>query len=536
MPPGDAGTLEEAVRWVREGAIPLTTSDPGQGFDDLRRLAPSIGPARIVAMGEATHGTREFFRLKHRVFEYLVEEHGFRLFGLEASYAGCLPLDYYIQTGEGDLRALIKGQGFWTWDTEEVLELVEWMRVYNSRRDAPEDRLHLYGFDTQDAATPLGLALGALRSFEAEEAERLGRELAPATASRYPGVLGDGSLEAFEAVVRAIDELQERLAKHQEALEKTRFGYARLRLAAEAGRYAVRASRPTEEEPQGGALTNVRDETMAEVVRWILEHHGEGSRIMLWAHDGHVTKYRGDPAKRRPMLGSFLEDRFGDDYLPVGFSFAEGEFQALYWPKSGEDWARRVLGVYRIERSIPGSIDDLLSRVGAPLFVLDLRAGGDGEVPAWLHQPRKHRSIGGLFDQDDIDGLRFVDEIVLAEHFELMAFVHTTSRAVPLSPPPTFVLGAWTEDSGSAPGGARVTGVAGDSIAERAGLRAGDVIVELAGSPIASAHDFSVALSQLNRPGSVEVRILRQGDGGEREAQTLEVGVPAWVAEDSPRL
>lgn len=435
-PQQEVHAWHDALEWTRHQAVALNTTEPGSGFDDLLPLSRSIGAARIVAMGEATHGTREFFRLKHRLFEYLVEVHGFRLFGLEASFAGCLPIDHYVQTGEGDVRALIKGQGFWTWDTAEVLELVEWMRAYNARHDAPTERVHFYGFDTQDAATPLRLALRALQAFEPDEAERLAQRLKTATKHRYPGVLGDGSMEDYEAVVKAIDELQEGLARHRQALAALEPGYDRLHFAAEVGRYAVLSSRPDDTNPGNSSVVgsprrNIRDETMAKTVEWVLDHHGEDARIMLWAHDGHVTKY--PSASQGPaMMGGFLEERFGDDYLPVGFSFAQGGFQALYWPKPGQDWARRVLNEYRIDRVIPGSVDDLFSQTGKSHFIVDLRPELNSELPDWFTRRQRRRSIGGLFDPDDPDGIRFIDEVVLPEHFELMAFVRNTSRATPL--------------------------------------------------------------------------------------------------------
>ncbi len=526
--PAVASLWDDAVAWAGNRAMPLTTSEPGQGFADLRKLAPSIGSARIVGMGEATHGTREFFQLKHRMFEYLVSEHGFRLFGLEASYAGCLPIDHYVQTGEGNARALVKGQGFWTWDTEEVLALVEWMRSYNARCETPEDRVHFYGIDTQDAARPLRLALARLAKFDPEQAKHLERQLAPAIATRYASDLRNGSMEDYRAVLRSIEDLKTQLSKHRKALgnQLTERGYARVHFAAEAGRYAVMANRPTVNARKPKALRNIRDETMARVVDWILDQHGDESRIMLWAHDGHVTKYRGDPQKDRPFLGSFLEARYGDDYIPVGFSFAKGGFQALYWPKSGEDWARRVLGEYRIGGVIPGSIDHLFSEVGHAQFFLDLRTT-DNAVPSWLNQPRKRRSIGGLFDSDDADGPRFTEQVVLHEHFELVVFVNTTSRAVPLSPPPPFRFGAWTKDSDA--GGALVTGVADDSIAQRTGLQADDVIRRVAGFAVENVYDLSLALAKLDRPGKVVVQILRRRHDGSYEPQALSLQVPTWV-------
>jgi erythromycin esterase len=306
-------------------------------------------------------------------------------------------------------------------------------------------------------------------------------------------------------------------------------GYARVHFAAEAGRYAVTANRPAGNEPKPKVIRNIRDETMAEVVDWILDQHGDQSRIMLWAHDGHVTKYRGDPQKDWPFLGSFLEAKYGDDYIPVGFSFAKGGFQALYWPKPGEDWARRVLDEYQIEGVIPESIDHLLSEVGHDLFFLDLRTSSDDQVPSWLTQPRTRRSIGGLFDKEDAEGPRFTKQVVLPEHFEMMVFVNKTTRAVPLTPPARFLFGAWTKDGED--GGALVTGVGADSIAQRAGIQTDDIIRRIGNFKVENTQDLNLALSKLDQPGKIAVQILRRQKDGSLEPKTQYIQVPEWVSE-----
>lgn len=87
-----------------------------------------IDGARIVALGEATHGTREFFKLKHRLVEFLVAEHGFTTFAIEANWPECEAAIEYVMNGVGDPAVALAGLHFWTWDTEEVLALIEWMR------------------------------------------------------------------------------------------------------------------------------------------------------------------------------------------------------------------------------------------------------------------------------------------------------------------------------------------------------------------------------------------------------------------------
>lgn len=128
--------------------VPLATVTPGGIFQDLAVIGLAIGNSKVVAMGEATHGTKEFFQMKHRVFRYLAENKGFRLFALEASMPDCLAMDRFVTKGEGDPKAALAKQGFWTWNTQEVLDLFLWMREFNKKR-AAKDQLRVFGFDMQ---------------------------------------------------------------------------------------------------------------------------------------------------------------------------------------------------------------------------------------------------------------------------------------------------------------------------------------------------------------------------------------------------
>ena len=136
-----------AATWIASVATPFSTAAPGSGFADLEPLGELIGNARVVGFGEATHGTREFFLMKHRAFEYLVERHNFTHFGIEATMPESRAVDRYVTRGEGDPAQLLAGLYFWTWNTQEVLDLILWMRAYNVRVGEP--RLRFFGFDMQ---------------------------------------------------------------------------------------------------------------------------------------------------------------------------------------------------------------------------------------------------------------------------------------------------------------------------------------------------------------------------------------------------
>jgi erythromycin esterase-like protein len=142
-----AQTAPDAVNeWIRANAIRLTTPVAGHGFDDMQPLKRVVGGARIVSLGEATHGTREFFQLKHRMLEFLATQMGFTIFSIEANMPEAYRLNDFVLTGKGDPSELIHGMYFWTWDTEEVLDMVLWMREFNK---SGKGRVEFTGFDMQ---------------------------------------------------------------------------------------------------------------------------------------------------------------------------------------------------------------------------------------------------------------------------------------------------------------------------------------------------------------------------------------------------
>ena len=138
--PGPAGPA--VLRALESGAVPLRTVRAGSGFDDLRPLGTVLRGRRIVALGEASHGTSEFFRMKHRVLEYLVREMGFAHFAMELSPEDGRVIDAYIHGAPTDPRGVL----YWPWATVEVMEMIEWMRAYNAER-GPAPGLTFHGID-----------------------------------------------------------------------------------------------------------------------------------------------------------------------------------------------------------------------------------------------------------------------------------------------------------------------------------------------------------------------------------------------------
>ncbi|MBX3119378.1 MAG: erythromycin esterase family protein [Fimbriimonadaceae bacterium] len=134
---------------LEKACVPLGGSASKGSWKEFAPLEKLLGSVTIVGAGECTHGSREIFETKARLFQFLVERMGYTTLALEASVPGCVALDRYVTSGEGDPAEALKAQGFWTWSTEEVLDLVKWMRAYNA--DAKhKSKLRIVGVDMQD--------------------------------------------------------------------------------------------------------------------------------------------------------------------------------------------------------------------------------------------------------------------------------------------------------------------------------------------------------------------------------------------------
>ena len=145
-------TPEEVVQWTREHAVPLTAVEAGRGFADLEPLRQMIGSARVVALGEATHGSREVFQMKHRLLEFLATELGFTVLAVEANLPEARRVNDYVIDGKGDLAAVLRGLYFSTWRSEEVFAMVEWMRRFNvdAGHRRADRQVVFAGFDMQE--------------------------------------------------------------------------------------------------------------------------------------------------------------------------------------------------------------------------------------------------------------------------------------------------------------------------------------------------------------------------------------------------
>src|SRR5256714_11081082 len=333
------------VAWIRETAIPLRTLDAGSGFADLAPLKPVLANARIVGLGESTHGTSEFQRVKHRLLEFLVKEMGYTVFTMETPYSDAQPMNDYVLHGKGNRADVVSKLGYVAWDMEEFAAMVDWMRAYN--RTIPDaKKVRFYGVDLFRNSVGRAKVLAAVR------------RVLPAAGA------------ATDSLFRTLAEQERRLPRW----DNTAFAAAREPLDTLASKLAARRRAPRAELTPAEwdeiiqlvdvmrqqAVLHHRDRYMAQNLVYLIDHETPGTKFVHWAHDDHVTT-------DSLSLGYFMRRRYGDGYYAVGLYFNQGTYLTR---------SLRPLGDFQVktQRATEGMLEWFLARAGLPCFFLDLRA------------------------------------------------------------------------------------------------------------------------------------------------------------------
>ena len=414
--PSPEAPPEEVLRWLADAATPLETLEPGHGSRDLEVLRRIVGDARIVAIGEATHGSSEFFAFKHRALEFLVGELGFTDFVMETSWTQALATNDWVEHGKGDLQSALRGlSGLWR--TKEYEALLVWMRAWNAD-PAHSTKVRIHGMDMQ-AADPAAVR-GYLEKLDPELAESIGPTL------ERLGNLAAVEEADLEGVITLFDELRDDFVERSSERE-----WALARQHA-----VVLTQRYQNSRKSGHDQTSWRDRCMADNVRWILRQGGPTAHVVVSAHNGHVSR---NGIFRDPSYGTVMSvgRALAEDALAVkdedlslvviGTAFARGGFHAQ--PARGGS-----LTAFTIEAPDPDGTEAQLLAAGLGTCLLDIdSAPSEGPVRAWLEQPRTLLGVGGAWDpawqtdegfaspttlQAEYDALLFVPEVTPARLLE----------------------------------------------------------------------------------------------------------------------
>jgi erythromycin esterase len=409
--------------WLREHAFPLQRVEPGNGFGDLKPLRQWLRDVRFVGLGETTHGTREFFQVKHRLLEFLVSEMGFRAFALESSVAACTRINEYVVDGKGDLGAVVSGQGYVAWDTEEFTELVRWLRAYNQSRP-PSDRVRFYGLDLWNNEVGRDYIVRYLRTHARDElsaTEDLFARLATLE-KKWPMQLTDSDRATLKELVGPVAALTRHLASDSSSSDKDRSREAtRGVVFARVMEQWVMANAAEARDPRSEYMANNLEALAAGL---------PGTKFVFWAHDGHVRgRGRSVPTNRatttKPAFGEYMRRAYGDQYFALGVEFNEGAYRTRELVEGEPPGDFRVVTVPAApERSVPWHLSAL--RMGN--LVVNLRGNASHDVVhKWLSAPQVvHDVWWGYLPPENIYA-----ELPLRPYYDGIVFIERTTATRP---------------------------------------------------------------------------------------------------------
>jgi protein-L-isoaspartate(D-aspartate) O-methyltransferase len=392
QPPVTPSRPASLARLVRDVAEPLPSiDDPGLGA-----LLERLQAARLVLIGEATHGTSEFYRLRARITQKLVRTHGFRIVAVEADWPDAQRVTRYVQALPDSHRPeppAFERFPTWMWRNHETWAFVEWLRGFNAEIRAPERRAGFYGLDLYSLFASIRSVLEYLDRVD-PSAGRIAREryscLTPWQAD--PQAYGRAAITGRyrvcerEAVAMLRDMLARRLEYAERDGERFLDAVQNARLVADAERY-YRAMY------YGAAASwNQRDQHMSDTLEALLAFHGPASRAVVWAHNSHLGDAQATEMSARGELnlGQLCRQRYGQGACLIGFGTDHGTVAAAHeW-----DGPMRAMD---LRPAHPESYERLCHDSGLAAFVLHLREPSREEVRAELTAPRLERAVGVVY-------------------------------------------------------------------------------------------------------------------------------------------
>jgi erythromycin esterase-like protein len=374
-----AATDDPVAEWVEDNATALRSTDPAAPLDDLAHLRHSVGGATIVGIGESQHGTAEQTALKLRTLRFLVEKLGFRSIAWEDDWTLGVLVNEYLQTGRGDLPALVNKMST-AWRSHEVVQVLRWLRSYNATH---RDKVRFTGVEYY---TTRPLAYDAVEAYVARNAPH---RLTEAKAHLGPITPDSDDMKAHLTWYLDPDTDKAPYLAHARAaydLVKS--------LPHRPGdrRYAVALHHATQIRNwyEGFSLPSTfahRDQKAAENLKWWRRYSGD--KVVYWAAAAHVAdapqvRYVMPPYPDTtfPTVGSYLRDWYGERYRTIAFTFDHGslydENAAVTVPPPADEWFEKKF-----------------QSVSAEHFTLDLRRPAARPVRDWLSAQAKTRGFPG---------------------------------------------------------------------------------------------------------------------------------------------
>jgi len=428
----------QLVSAIRESARPLAGS--GRDYD---ALLERIGDSRFVLLGEASHGTHEFYRERARITQRLIREKGFTAVAVEADWPDAYRVNRYVKGFGPDHDAIESLDDFqrfplWMWRNADVLNFIGWLREHNEHLPRDE-RIGFYGVDLYSLYASLDAVIRYLEGVDKALAAEARRRYACFDHFREdPQDYGHAAWRGDSCEQEVVHQLQEIRKRAGELKQKDG------RAAAEDYFYAEQNARLVESAEryyrtmfEGGASSwNLRDRHMSETIDQLagfLERHGPGAKIVVWEHNSHLGDARATERVDEGELnvGQLLRERHPEETFLVGFTTNSGTVTAASW--WGGNAERK-----RVRPALPDSYEALFHEVGLPRFWLPL--GDGGEAVSGLDEARLERAIGVIY-RPETERMSHYFHARLPRQFDAVLHFDETRAVEPLERTPHWTTG-----------------------------------------------------------------------------------------------
>jgi protein-L-isoaspartate(D-aspartate) O-methyltransferase len=428
---GERGWPEDRELRPRRLQLPQRIAAAAERFEsvedaEMDRLLERIGDARVVLLGEATHGSSEFYRMRARISQALIQRKGFTIVAVEADWPDAGRIDHYVrhrETPPSEWKAFTRFPE-WMWRNREVEEFVEWLRRYNTNRPY-EERASFHGLDLYSLYTSISAVLQYLEDVD-PAAARIARsrygcltpwESDPATYGRL--VLSGRYRECERDVANMLTDLLRSRAEYS-ARDGERFADAvhNARLVANAERYYRIMY-------YGSAESwNLRDTHMFETLSELLRARGAAARAVVWAHNSHLgdARHTEMSARGEYNLGQLCRENYGSELYSIGFGTDTGTVAAA------DDWDG-PMKIKDVRPSHADSYERQCHESAVQSFFLALNK--DQELSRQLLVPRLQRAIGVIYrPQTELASHYF--QAVLPRQFDEYCWFDRTTSVQPL--------------------------------------------------------------------------------------------------------
>jgi erythromycin esterase-like protein len=422
---------------------------------DYDALLDLVGDRRFVLIGEASHGTHEFYRERARITRRLIDERGFTAIAAEADWPDAYRVNRYVMGLSDDRDADAALSDFrrfpaWMWRNRDVVQFVEWLRARNDAHPHPATKVRFYGLDLYSLQASIEAVIDYLDRVDPAEAHRardryacfdhVGRE-----GQAYGYALAyEQAIPCENEVVAQLLALRSRAEAYLRrdgwvAEDELFFAEQNARVVRDAEEYYQQMYRAEV------SSWNLRDRHMAGTLDALAEHLDRGragpTKIVVWEHNSHVGDARATAMGARGELnvGQLARQRYGGDCLLVGFSTYDGRVTAA------SDWGGPAERKH-VRPALAGSYESLLHEVAVPRFWLDTAARA---VAEGLRAPRLERAIGVIY-RPQTERQSHYFEARLGEQFDAVIHLDRTRALEPLErtslwgrgePPETFPSG-----------------------------------------------------------------------------------------------